>query len=282
MMSALLPLLLLLLLCHQGMGAKKDGCKNLPDIVMCEDLHLNELPDISSSTTSVFLKNVTFNYLARWPVLSKDFLRKYARSSVQELVIENCQIHDIERGAFEDMADSLKKLEVFTNKVSAGAFSGLSLSKLLISNVHSGAFDQYAFEGLQRVSSLTIQKSNLVDLRSLYDDLLRLSERTFSLIDLTENHLSNIPQQFEKIFAKTSALALRENPWNCVCDLAWLINRYNMLSNGDDKTFCQAPVKLKGVNFNSLVANASTLAPRQRSQSQKLLILCPPITLQVQ
>ncbi|KAI8491462.1 Leucine-rich repeat-containing protein 4C [Branchiostoma belcheri] len=123
-----------------------------------------------------------------------------------------------------------------------------SLEELDLSGNSIKVIDNEAFTGLSKLKRLIIISSQVTEIkRFALSHLKSLTE-----LDLSYNNISALPSNE---FIETPLLAqvnLRVNPWNCSCDIIWLVDwlRRKIKSKTCDVCgVCQSPNRLEGMSL---------------------------------
>ena len=274
---------LLLLLISLGTRVQCINCPSLCQCVSsmmdCKDPGLETLPPAPSNKLEmVVIASQTF----RRTILDREALRPYwspehgGQVRLRLLKIRNCNIVSIASNAFANLGSQLEELDLSGNPlhtIEAHAFTGLRLKSLFLNNLQSPVIHEQAFSSIIEVHSLSLQNSRLTSLplRPLIE-LVNL--HGLKSLSIRENEITYLSPNYEPAFRLLESFDLSDNPWNCDCNLRWLIQlqKWNRLpktsagNSGDSRSDirhpkCISPIEFAGYTFDEIILNEGESFP---------------------
>lgn len=231
------------------------------------DLSSNQLTEIANDTFAG-LRDLERLYLQRNRIAHIHAAAFQGLVRLVELKLQDNQLHRIP----PLQLPTLLLLDLSRNSIPATQFSSISLPELEflgLAGLGLGTMDEGMFGGMGSLQELDLSDNQLVGglvaLQGL-GELTSLSLRGNKQISQLRSHdfqqlrglqkldvsglsLTTIPRDFLDLFPKLRSLAAAENPYNCVCQLGWLVKwaRANTpLLQRRDETRCHFPPALSG------------------------------------
>lgn len=255
------------------------------------DLHQNQIRSLGSELGFLALRNLTEINLANNGMLH---VYSYAFTGLQrleKLYLEGNSLAELTVNVFNDLVQlreldlkrnrlktlpvslfsylrSLEYLHLGGNKlerIAPDAFDGLkNLKTMDLGSNEIRTVDERAFEGLGSVKTLKLNGNQLREL-----SVRRfLSLHSLEKLDLRNNSLETMTlgptDDFEELSLLSLDLSL--NPWNCNCDIYWLViwlqrkNPSHPLTNRES-TRCRHPEALRDVDLVSAYADQNCPHP---------------------
>lgn len=252
------------------------------------DLHQNQIQSLGSELGFLALRDLTEINLANNGMLN---IYSYAFTGLQrleKLYLEGNSLAELTVNVFNDLVElreldlrrnrlkmlpvslfsylrSLEFLHLGGNKlerIAPDAFDGLkNLKTMDLGSNEIRTVDERAFEGLGSVRTLKLNDNRLREL-----SVRRfLSLHSLENLDLRNNSLETMTlgptDDFEELSLLSLDLSL--NPWNCNCDIYWLViwlQRTNP-SHPLDSTRCRHPEALRDVDLVSAYADQNCPHP---------------------
>ncbi|XP_064597446.1 leucine-rich repeat-containing protein 15-like [Liolophura sinensis] len=207
------------------------------------DLSFNELHQITSNMfqglTKLYELRIQGNLITN---IDTDAFSDL--TDLHELVLAQNQITIIDSGLFQGLSN-LRKLDIKDNKITtikAGAFNGTTLDQLDLGDNSLTAFPSVAFKNLTKSpKQINLAKNTIVKLDDfLFDGLtsqyLDLSQNKISSVSnkafegcsilmvlLERNNISTMPTEVLPFWRKARVVSIGGNPWQCDCDLLWMV-----------------------------------------------------------
>lgn len=115
-------------------------------------------------------------------------------------------------------------------------FRGLhALEVLEINNNDISSVSNSSFEGLLNLRRLELSHNRIETIReAAFDSLLNLHELT-----LQGNRIKSLREDFRRTFDRLTTIDLSSNPYQCDCDLDWLVTRLKMHTAAINRTTMQ-------------------------------------------
>lgn len=184
-------------------------------------------------------------------------------TGLYELVLAQNQITLIDSGLFQGLTN-LRKLDIQDNQVSrikAGAFTGTTLDQLDLGDNRFTDFPTAAFKNLtQSPKQISLSRNAIEKLDDfLFDGLtsqyLDLSQNKINLVSdkafercsmlmvlLEHNNISTLPPAVLPFWQKAQVLSIGGNPWQCDCDLLWMVQFVTSSSRRKYRAHGSSPV----------------------------------------
>ena len=193
-----------------------------------------------------------------------------------ELSIEECEVLSLVPGAFEHLP-ALKELRLSYNNISrVNSSHFITLDKLEVLDISHNQLISLHEKTLRNLTALQILDLSYNELSSLPLGVLRFLNQ-LSQVDLSHNRIQYIhPNTFMDLLnlqilnlqdnllntlhdatfqnLSLSTVYLSENPWECHCGIAWLVEELkdNPAYIDVEKILCQLPYALNGKKVSSL------------------------------
>ncbi|XP_078274653.1 vasorin b [Rhinoraja longicauda] len=231
------------------------------------DLSSNQLTEIANDTFAG-LRDLERLYLQRNRIAHIQAAAFQGLVRLVELKLQDNQLHRIP----PLQLPTLLLLDLSRNSIPAAQLSSISvpeLESLGLAGLGLGTIDEGMFKGMGSLQELDLSDNQLVGVLAALQDLGGLTSlslrgnnqishlrshdfqhlRALQKLDVSGLSLTTIPQGFLDLFPKLRSLAAAENPYNCVCQLGWLVMwaRANTpLLQRHAETRCHFPPALSG------------------------------------
>ncbi|XP_045165032.2 myoblast growth factor receptor egl-15-like [Mercenaria mercenaria] len=156
---------------------------------------------------------------------------------LNEISLQNNMISEISRNAFQNVP-SLVVIYLDHNRLQALPYSAFRPAKIKFMHASNNE--------IQELPSSILRLGQLVNLDVRNNSIEHISKDVTALQYLRELHLSfnnltTLPEEIAPLIENTSFnIELSNNPWDCDCNLLWLIS-WVSLGNSREDIFCETP-----------------------------------------
>eukprot|EP00088_Acartia_fossae_P010966 TRINITY_DN15496_c0_g3_i1.p1 TRINITY_DN15496_c0_g3~~TRINITY_DN15496_c0_g3_i1.p1 ORF type:complete len:1012 (+),score=235.31 TRINITY_DN15496_c0_g3_i1:132-3167(+) len=241
--------------CKWSSGLRLAECSNA-DFTTIPNFH----PSGSDQTVQVLIMDG--NYIKELP---KNIFYSAGLSDVQKISLKNCQIEKIHGDAFSKL-NILKEIYLEGNQISKiepKTFDGNNrLEKIVLSRNNIPVLREYQFPHLKSLKKLDLSNTGLEEVRNKAFNYIKNIEE----IDFSGNRLTMLDQRTFLPLTKLKSLNLKDNHWNCDCELKSFREHTKNIVTSPPK--CSKPERLAGKSWNSFSSLQFACKPDIKIQSE--------------
>ncbi|XP_063400435.1 protein artichoke-like [Mytilus trossulus] len=215
---------------------------------------------------------------------------------LETLTLNNNKLRDLNNGMFSNL-QNVYSIDISNNKIrsiSENTFLGLDkLEDLLMAGNKVNSINKLAFRALPSLSSLDLKENKLVSFNFSFVTnmaqltVMDLSKNHLFWIDippgaylrlkdllLSNNNLQTLSSNIKHIMGRSSILSLDNNPWDCDCQLKWVVQPLkNVRLDTSNDAMCKSPPKLHGTKFSELADEDMTCSQKVNA-SHDVTLMC--------